>query len=60
MVLRTRHGIMKMLCGKNTHIILKILEILLILCKEFTEDSAKIRGEDCNIPKDIPQLYYEL
>jgi hypothetical protein len=33
-VLRTRHGSMKMLCGQNTRIFLKILEILLMLCKE--------------------------
>jgi hypothetical protein len=33
MVLRMQHGGMKMLCRKNTHIFLKILKILLILCK---------------------------
>jgi hypothetical protein len=38
------------LCGQNTCIFLKILEILLRLCKSCTEDSAKIRGGDCNIP----------
>jgi hypothetical protein len=43
-----------MLCGKNTRIFLKLLEILLILCESFTEDSANIRGGDCNIPKDEP------
>jgi hypothetical protein len=25
-----------------------------MLCESFTEDSAKIRGGDCNIPKDGP------
>jgi hypothetical protein len=43
-----------MLCGQNTHIFLKILEILLMLCEGCTEESAKIRGGDCNIPKDDP------
>jgi hypothetical protein len=39
-----------MLCEHNTHIFLNILEILSRLCKSCTEDSAKIRGGDCNIP----------
>jgi hypothetical protein len=43
-----------MLCGQNTRIFLKIFEILLMLCESCTEDSAKIRGGDCNIPKDEP------
>jgi hypothetical protein len=43
-----------MLCEQNTHIILKILETLLMLCESCTEDSAKIRGGDCNIPKGEP------
>jgi hypothetical protein len=43
-----------MLCGQNTHIFLKILEILLMLCKSCTEDSEKIRGGDCNIPWQCP------
>jgi hypothetical protein len=41
-----------MLCEQNTHIFFNILKILLMLCKSFTEDNAKIRGGDCNIPKD--------
>jgi hypothetical protein len=40
-----------MLCGKNTHIFLNILEILLKLCKICTEESPKIRGGNCNIPR---------
>ena len=32
-------------------------QLLLMLCESFTKDSAKIRGGDCNIPKDEPQLY---
>jgi hypothetical protein len=43
-----------MLCGQNTRIFLKILKILLMLCKSCTEDSAKIRGGDCNIPGSAP------
>jgi hypothetical protein len=39
-----------MLCGQDTRIVLKILEILLMLCKCYIEDSANIRGWDCNIP----------
>jgi hypothetical protein len=31
-----------------------------MLCRSCTEDSAKIRGEDCNIPKDEPHLYLEI
>jgi hypothetical protein len=41
-------------CGHNIHILLKILKILLMLCEGCTEDSAKIRGWDINIPKDEP------
>jgi hypothetical protein len=33
---------------------LNILEILLMLCKIWTKDSAKIRGGDCNIPRQCP------
>ena len=54
MVLRMRYGNMKILCGHNTHIFLNILGILLMLCESCTEDSEKIRGGDCNIPKDEP------
>jgi hypothetical protein len=43
-----------MLCRQNIHIFLKIFEILLRLCKRYTKGSAKIRGGDCNIPKDEP------
>jgi hypothetical protein len=43
-----------MLCGQNTCIFFTILEILLMLCASCTDDSAKIRGGDCNIPKDEP------
>jgi hypothetical protein len=51
-----------MLCGQNTHLFLNILEILMILCESCTEDNAKIRGGDCNIPKDNPYCnhIYEL
>jgi hypothetical protein len=43
-----------MLCGQNIRIFLKIFEILLRLCKSCTEDSEKIKGGDCNIPKEEP------
>jgi hypothetical protein len=43
-----------MLYGRNTRIFLKILEILLMLCESCTEDSAKIREGDCNVPKAEP------
>jgi hypothetical protein len=43
-----------MLCRQNIRIFLKILEILLMLCKSCIEDSAEIRGGDCNIPKAEP------
>jgi hypothetical protein len=54
MVPRMRLGNMKMLCEKNIHIFFNILEILLMPCESFTEDSENIRGVDCNIPKDEP------
>jgi hypothetical protein len=43
-----------MLCRHNTRIFLKILEILLMLCESCTEDSAKIREGDRNVPKAEP------
>jgi hypothetical protein len=43
-----------MLCGHNTHIVLKILKILLMLCKSCTEDNAKIKGGDCNTLRMCP------
>jgi hypothetical protein len=43
-----------MLYGQNARIFFKILKILLMLCESCTEDSAKIRGGDCNIPKENP------
>jgi hypothetical protein len=48
------------LCEKNTNIFLKILKILLMLCKSCTENSEKIRGGDCNIPKDEPYCNHVL
>jgi hypothetical protein len=51
MVLRMQHGSMRMLCGQNNRIFFNILKILMMLCKSCTDDSEKIRGEDCNIPQ---------
>jgi hypothetical protein len=49
-----------MLCGQNTFIFLKILEILLMLCKSCTEHSEKIGGGDCNTPRMSPSYIFEL
>jgi hypothetical protein len=49
-----------MLCRQNTCIFLKILEILLMLCKIFTEHSEKIGGGDCNTPRTSPSYIAEL